>query len=168
MKLSVTFRLLLIIFLSLSSACSTTRIVREFHDPIKLNSSQIHNKSIKVHMTDGCLYLLDSLKSGSSIDSVSGYGSYYNQYRELIKTNKSSSSYYYGPPFKIPMSGVALFETNDATGLRGKVVAMTLIGVPTLIVSIYCIINPKACFGSCPTFYAWDGKDTSQIHRQHI
>ena len=161
MKLSLTFRLLLIIFLSLSSACSTTRIVREFHDPVKLNSSQIHNKSIKVHMTDGCLYLLDSLKSGSSIDSVSGYGSYYNQYRELIKTNKSSSGYNYGPPFKIPMSGVALFETNDATGLRGKVVAMTLIGVPTLIVSIYCIINPKACFGSCPTFYAWDGKDTS-------
>jgi len=161
MKQSVAFYILVIIFIFLAIACSTTRIVREFHDPIKLNSSQIHNKSIKLHMTDGCLYLLDSLKSGGNIDSVSGYGSYFNQYRELIKTNKSSTGYYFGPPFKIPMSGVALFETNDATGLRGKVVALTLIGVPTLLVSIYCIINPKACFGSCPTFYAWDGQDMS-------
>jgi hypothetical protein len=22
------------------------------------------------------------------------------------------------------------------------------------------MVNPKACFGSCPTFYCWDGKDT--------
>lgn len=112
-------------------------------------------------MTDGCLYLLDSLRTGISADSVSGYGSYFNQYRELVKTNISSAGYYFGPPFDIPLSGIALFETNDVTGLRRKVIAMTLIGVPTLIVSIYCIINPKACFGSCPTFYAWDGKDTS-------
>ena len=161
MKQSVAFYILVIIFIFLTSECSTTRIVREFHDPIKLSSSQIRNKSIKVHMTDGCLYLLDSLKAGNNTDSVSGYGSYFNQYRELIKTNKSSTGYYFGPPFKIPMSGVALFETNNATGLIGKVVAMTLIGVPTLLVSIFCIINPKACFGSCPTFYAWDGKDTS-------
>ena len=161
MKQSVAFCLLVIILIFLNTACSTTRIVREFHDPIKLNSSQIHNKSIKVHMTDGGLYLLDSLKAGNKTDTVSGYGSYFNQYRELIKTNISSTGYYFGPPFKIPMSGVALFETNDATGLKKKVIAMTLIGVPTLLVSVYCIINPKSCFGSCPTFYAWDGKDTS-------
>ena len=24
--------------------------------------------------------------------------------------------------------------------------------------TIYCISNPKACFGSCPTFYAFDGE----------
>jgi hypothetical protein len=28
----------------------------------------------------------------------------------------------------------------------------------SLAATIYCIANPKACFGSCPTFYAFDGK----------
>jgi hypothetical protein len=38
---------------------------------------------------------------------------------------------------------------------------MTIVGIPTAVVSIYCILNPKACFGSCPTFYGWDGEDTT-------
>lgn len=25
-------------------------------------------------------------------------------------------------------------------------------------ISGYCLVNPKACFGSRPTFYAWDGE----------
>jgi hypothetical protein len=111
-------------------------------------------------MTDGSLYILDSLININNSDTVSGFGSYFNEYRELVKTNKNSERKMIPPGFQIPLPEVALFETNDITGLKGKVLAMTLIGVPTAIVSVYCIINPKACFGSCPTFYCWDGKDT--------
>jgi hypothetical protein len=111
-------------------------------------------------MSDGSLYLLDSLLENVSSDTVSGYGSYFNQYREIVVTNKDPKGMLIPPAFQIPLSRVALFETNDISGLKGKILAMTLVGVPTAIVSIYCIVNPKACFGSCPTFYCWNGKDT--------
>lgn len=111
-------------------------------------------------MSDGSLYLLDSLLKNVSTDTVSGYGSYYNQYREIVVTNKNPKGLLIPPAFQIPLSRVALFETNDISGLKGKILALTLVGVPTAIVSIYCIINPKACFGSCPTFSCWNGKDT--------
>jgi hypothetical protein len=112
-------------------------------------------------MKDGSLYMLDSLINTSSHDTVSGYGSYYNQYREIVKSNIIQSGIQIAPAFKIPLSGVALFETNDVKAATGKILTLALIGVPTAIISLYCIINPKACFGSCPTFYAWDGADTS-------
>ena len=111
-------------------------------------------------MADGTLYLLDSLLTNDNTDTVWGYGSYFNQYREIVVTNKNPEGLLIPPAFKIPLSGVALFETNDISGFKGKILAMTLVGVPTAVVSIYCMINPKACFGSCPTFYCWNGKDT--------
>jgi hypothetical protein len=145
-------------------ACSPTRVIRELHYPYPYPapySTKIFNKNVKVHMKDGCLYMLDSLIKNSSPETVRGYGSYYNQYREIIKSNVDSSGIRIAPVFQIPLSDVALFETNDVKRATGKILAMALIGVPTAIITAYCIINPKACFGSCPTFYAWDGVDTS-------
>jgi hypothetical protein len=141
-------------------SCSSTKIIREFHDPVNLERSSVNKKLIKVHMTDGSLYLLDSLMSTFNSDTVSGYGKYYNQYREIIKSNKSAENKLIGPGFRIPISKVALFETNNITGLNSRILALTLVGVPTLLVTAYCILNPKACFGSCPTFYSWNGEDT--------
>jgi hypothetical protein len=154
------YRLIIILFSIFTSGCSTIKIIREFHDPIQLNSSYVHDKKIKVHMTDGSLYLLDSLNINANSDTISGNGSYYNQYREIVLTNKNSEGRLIPPAFRVPLSKVALFETNNITGFNGKILAMALVGVPTAIVSVYCIINPKACFGSCPTFYCWNGKDT--------
>jgi len=159
-RIPTVYPFLIILFILLIFGCSSIKNIREFHDPTRLNNSTVLNKSIKVHMTDGTLYLLDSLIKTGSSDTLSGFGSYYNQYRELTLTNKSSQGYLIPPGFIIPLNKVALFETNDISGYDGKVVGMTIVGVPTAIASIYCIINPKACFGSCPTFYGWDGKDT--------
>lgn len=153
------FLLILPVFV-IAVSCSSTRIIREFHDPVSLETSSVNNKLIKVHMTDGSLYLLDSLLSINSQDTVSGYGKHYNQYRELISSNKTAEGKFTAPSFRIPLAKVALFETNNIQGLNSKILALTLVGVPTLIVTTFCILNPKACFGSCPTFYAWDGEDT--------
>ena len=159
-RIPTVYPFLIILFILILLGCSTIKNIREFHDPTRLNTSTVHNKSIKVHMTDGTLYLLDSLIKTGSSDTLSGFGLYFNQYRELTLTNKSLQGDLIPPGFIIPLNKVALFETNDISGYDGKVVGMTIVGVPTAIASIYCIINPKACFGSCPTFYGWDGKDT--------
>lgn len=159
-RLPNPYSLLIILICFITFSCSSVRIVREFHNPSDLNVSTLNKKTIKVHMTDGSIYLLDSLINNNKADTVSGYGSYYNQYREIVLSNKGPEGNLIPPAFLIPLSQVALFETNNVSGMNGKALAMTLIGVPTAILDIYCILNPKACFGSCPTFYCWDGKDT--------
>jgi hypothetical protein len=136
--------------------CSPTiNVKREFKDPVQPTSFGSWQTDVKVHMKDGCLYLLDSLITFVNSDSIIGYGSYYNQYRRLIKSNHAP-----GIQFKIALSDVALLETNDFEGLKGKSLTMAVVGVPMSIMTVYCLINPKACFGSCPTFYSWDGEDT--------
>jgi hypothetical protein len=52
-----------------------------------------------------------------------------------------------------------VFETNKAE-VSGGIVALSIITGASLALTGYCAINPKACFGSCPTFYAPVGADT--------
>jgi hypothetical protein len=159
-KITRVFYLQIILFSLLTFSCSSIKILREFHDPAQLHISSSNTKSMKVHMKDGTLYMLEKPFMNASSDTISGYGSFYNQYREIALTNISPEGLRIPPGFQIALSDVALFETNDITGLNGKVLALTVVGIPTAIISVYCIINPKACFGSCPTFYCWNGEDT--------
>lgn len=106
--------------------------------------------SLKVHMKDGSLYMINLWSVNDSDNILKARGDHYDYNRKLIESSIDSS-------FKINLDDVALFETNKITGLEGKVAGMTLIMVPSTIVTIICIVDPKACFGSCPTFYAWNG-----------
>lgn len=158
-RIPVVQNFFLCLILIFAYGCAPLRINREIYDPVWI-SANFGNNTLKVHMTDGGLYLLDSLINSSNRDTVTGYGSYFDQYRDMVTNNKKANGPTIQPAFRIPFSKVALFETNNITGLNKSMIAMTLVGVPQTILSIYCIINPKSCFGSCPTFYAWDGKDT--------
>jgi hypothetical protein len=158
--LKLKYQIIFILIGTIIIGCSPIRVLREFQDPAHLNTAKILNKNVKIHMKDGCLYVLDSLIKNDIPDTVSGYGLCYNQYREVTRHNIMPSGVRIAPAFKIPLSDVALIETNEVKGVNWSVLSMALIGVPTAIISVYCIINPKACFGSCPTFYAWDGEDT--------
>jgi len=60
--------------------------------------------------------------------------------------------------FEVPVEEVALAETNIISG-SGSEGLLTASSVVTGIFAIVCIANPKACFGSCPTFYASDGNN---------
>jgi hypothetical protein len=59
---------------------------------------------------------------------------------------------------QIPVADVALFESNQVVANFAVFGAMTLVTVGSVIVTLACITNPKACFGSCPTFYIHDGE----------
>jgi len=121
------------------------------HDKIPVRNDSSHkHQYLKAHMNDGSLYFLDRWFSNASGDSLQAWGSYYNQNRKLVASSADTF-------FTIDMKKVALFETNDITDLGGKIGLQTLFMAPMAIITIYCMINPKACFGSCPTFYAWNG-----------
>lgn len=104
--------------------------------------------------------MLDSLITYESSDTIDGYGFYYDKYRDMIGSNVTQTGLVTGLPFYIGLTDVALVEVNKVEGVKGKALTMALVGVPTLIITGYCLINPKACFGSCPTFYSFDGNDT--------
>ncbi|MEI7980676.1 MAG: hypothetical protein WCI71_03425 [Bacteroidota bacterium] len=108
------------------------------------------NQYLKAHMNDGSLYFLNQWITLDSGTYIQAKGEHYNENRKLVASSADSS-------FTIEMSKVALFESNKITGLGGKIGLQTLVMAPVAIITIYCMINPKACFGSCPTFYAWNG-----------
>ena len=142
-------------------SCTPVRLIREFKMPVQAPVLVSSQNIVKVHMKDGCLYLLDSLLTFDDSVTIYGGGVYYDQNRTIIKSNYSVPFILPALNFKIPLSDVALLETNDLKGLRGNAIMMALVSVPMSVITGYCLINPKACFGSCPTYYSWDGKDTS-------
>jgi hypothetical protein len=104
---------------------------------------------LKCHTRDGRVYVLARWTFDES--SVRGEGRHYDAQRNLVSEG----------PQTIPLSNVALFETNiPETIPRSSVgyVVMGVVSVASLAVTAYCIANPKACFGSCPTFYVHDGE----------
>ena len=149
--------------LLLHSGCTTTKIIRLLQDPSQMNTDkdQKSKSALKVHMKDGGLYVLPWFDTSYDKDTLMGQGDYYNANREKITSiaqnkiplDKGQQI------FKIPYSAIALVETNTLKGVTGKLLTMGFVGVPSTFISVYCLANPKACFGSCPTFYAWNGND---------
>ncbi|MDX9905136.1 MAG: hypothetical protein RBS55_00970 [Bacteroidales bacterium] len=106
---------------------------------------------LRAHMNDGTVFGFNRWVVIDSLRIIQGKGNHYDHNRRRIATSPDSV-------FILNLSDVALFETNDFSGSGGPIALAALTMAPTTVVTIICIINPKACFGSCPTFYAWDGE----------
>ena len=101
---------------------------------------------LKAHFKNGEVVIFENeWEMDSSQQYITGQGTHYDVYRKTPT---------YGPQ-KVSISMVSLFETNERlkNPEMGRIGALTVIGAADLAVGIFCIINPKACFGSCPTFY---------------
>ena len=135
-----------------SASCSPSRIDRR----ITTNVDEITHKKdseeipyLKLHINNGDLYILSDWEIIEESNQVTGIGKHMNLNREILSEGE----------FNISMQQIVLAETNhiDApTASTGTLAALTVI---TGIFTVVCITNPKACFGSCPTFYASDGND---------
>lgn len=55
----------------------------------------------------------------------------------------------------IDLDSVAIFETNQklAGPENERIAALSILAGLDIVLALYCLTNPKACFGSCPTFY---------------
>ena len=103
---------------------------------------------IKLHSQNGNVYVLNNWSVDTDNKFVSGKGKNLDANRELIKEGD----------FEIPFSNIVLAETNLIHGESG-IAPLAVITVIMGIIAVVCITNPKACFGSCPTFYTWNGSD---------
>ena len=82
----------------------------------------------------------------STRQRVSGTGALLNANRDTLEQGY----------FRVGIDSVAIFETN-VIQTSATATALTVFTGITVAITAFCIANPKACFGSCPTFYISDG-----------
>ncbi len=126
------------------------RITRIDNESTHINQNSEFGESpfIKLHMKNGEVYILEKWQVDNKENLISGNGNYLDLNRNIISSGE----------FKIPVKQVVLAETNIISGSSGNSI-LGAVTVLTGIVGIICATNPKACFGSCPTFYMNDGSD---------
>ena len=99
---------------------------------------------LKAHMRSGELYLLTSWHATADATKVEGIGTRYSVTRAEGATGAVS----------IPIAEVALFESNSSeTVAKGPTAVLAVTTAVLGFVTFACVIDPKSCFGSCPTFY---------------
>jgi hypothetical protein len=129
-------------------ACTTTVYRAKFAKPDQAASLDADAPFLKCHMGDGSVYVLRRWRADGARGTVAGSGLHYGVAREVIDARD----------YEIPVAEVALFETNYPESLVNEgIVVMGVLTAASLAVTAACLANPKACFGSCPTFYASDG-----------
>lgn len=138
----------------LLSGCSAQHVERELTDPAafkafsknKIAALKILKPFLKAHMKNGTLYVFDSWDTDGKGIVISGKGVFFNAVRDRLNQGQ----------FTIELDSVAILETNVIEN-SGAATALTVFTGITAAITVFCIINPKACFGSCPTFYVSDG-----------
>ncbi|HEY6179573.1 MAG TPA: hypothetical protein VIX73_34200, partial [Kofleriaceae bacterium] len=98
---------------------------------------------LKVHMRNGDLFVLSAWKIDEARGRIAGTGEQLGADRAVVKRGAHD----------IAVADVALYETNEIS-TSPSVAAMAVITGASIAVTVACVTNPKACFGSCPTFYA--------------
>ena len=122
-------------------------IDRRLTSPAEVGSLDHRSPYLKVHALDGSVFVLSDWSVDSAGRLVSGTG----QRLDVNRRRAGAEG-----RFTVPIDSVSLFETN-VTHTHGAVAALAIVTGASAALTIYCLSDPKACFGSCPTFYAWDG-----------
>jgi hypothetical protein len=100
---------------------------------------------LKAHLRSGSVYVLSDWHVDSAAAVVTGHGALLNPNRDLVTQGE----------VRLPFDSVALFESNVLKP-SSAITALTVMAGVTAVVAGICALNPKSCFGSCPTFYAPD------------
>lgn len=97
----------------------------------------------RFHLRDGSLVAAQRWSSDGAMLTLQGER--YDPERQVVASGE----------IEVPRDEVVVVETSG-TGAQGNSVELALMGLLTVAstaASVGCAVNPKACFGSCPTFY---------------
>lgn len=147
--------ILFLLGLSFILACKTQYFRNNYTDANKLlhETEQLKNKPfLKAHMKNGDLWILYDAWTVDTVQNLlNGQGVQYNHNRTQIGSGQAS----------IPIQEVLIFETNQQLKGKenGRIAALAILGALNVAGAISCQSNPKACFGSCPTFYQNENDD---------
>lgn len=138
---------LTLVLASLAFACRTEYRAK-FVETNATSSIDEHAPFLKCHLADGGVVVLRDFKLGPT--SVTGVGIAYDAYRARVGAMGRK---------EVALGDIVLFETNEARSVSqiGYYVPVLVTSAVSAVMTVYCVANPKACFGSCPTFFADDG-----------
>lgn len=101
----------------------------------------------KIHLKNGDVSLMENWELNGLNDSIHGEGTVYDFNRNTIHEGKHT----------IKLEDIAIIETNQLNEIKGmdkdRISTLSIMTGIDAMLGILCITNPKACFGSCPTFY---------------
>ncbi|RED50568.1 hypothetical protein [Seonamhaeicola aphaedonensis] len=121
------------------------QIYRGFNDSIHKNLYK--EAFFKVHLKNGDVSLLSDWSLNAERDSILGNGKLFDFNRNELKEG----------PLVHNIDDIAIIETNQLEAIKStdkdKISTLAVLTGVNLILDVACIANPKACFGSCPTFY---------------
>ena len=116
-----------------------------------IDSSQY--KYLKAHFKDGRVAMLNSWEINEAEDSIIGQGGMFDIKRDLKAYGRIG----------VAISDVSLFETNHKDFIDSDngdlITGLAILTTMNTVFATFCITVPKACFGSCPTFYFEPDKD---------
>ena len=147
MPLRKKLQLVLLLILILPSCKYQMHVNRSSFKVEEMSSDQFDRRDIfKVHLKDGRLAIFKSLIIDESKQELSGVGTVFLPSRKQIGAANIT--------VVIPFENCVLVETNDyKNNNAASPILMVLVTLGSTLPAIICITNPKACFGSCPTFY---------------
>ena len=132
------------------AGCQQTRsLERSLVPPDEAQTLDREAPFLKAHMQNGDVYVLSEWVVQSDEGRVEGRGHHLGPHRDTLARGT----------LQVPLDRVAVFETNK-TNPSPSIAALSVLTGASLALTGYCALNPKACFGSCPTFYAPAGTDT--------
>lgn len=124
-----------------------------FRSNYKDTNSLIHETNniqtkpyLKAHLKNGDVCILSDSWAVDTVSNVlTGNGTQYNFNRAKVSEGAIS----------ILIDNVAIFETNTKIlkPESKRITALSILTAVDVVIGIICLTNPKACFGSCPTFY---------------
>jgi hypothetical protein len=141
--------------LLLLSSCATMYFRKSYddHNALIHQSDQLKEKPyLKAHIINGDVFIFDDSWQLDTIHwNISGNGTHYDINRKPIQQGS----------LKVHLDSISLFETNKKLKKpeSERITALAILLGANAITAGYCIINPKACFGSCPTFYVNENDD---------
>lgn len=126
--------------------CTTAIRQPELHPPSDARSIRPNVDTLKVHHRSGVLDVLTSWSmDGDSV--LTGIGRRYSLHRDLGNPGQ----------FRTPIDSIALLESNNPrTRVSAGKITLGVWSVFWGAITTSCAIDPKSCFGSCPTFYIDD------------
>lgn len=101
---------------------------------------------LKVHKSNGDVYIFgNQWVIDADNEVVAGSGIQYDFNRRKISEGEQM----------IPFDSIILFETNKIpkNNEKDRLVGLSLLAAADVLLGTICLTIPKACFGSCPTFY---------------
>ncbi|MBS9523375.1 hypothetical protein KI659_05015 [Litoribacter alkaliphilus] len=153
--INLLFIPLAMLFFQCASSTKVKRELRHVEEIQNLNK-EAQRQYLKVHLLDGHLYILQDWRYDLDHKYVSGNGRYLDPNRQLIQSKLPKESQESRRssvvPFFIPYDQILMVETNSR-GFNAGVATLSITGLTTMIISVNCLVNPKSCFGSCPTFF---------------